>query len=127
LLVTLKPGEKWTYSPPAGHTVAWLAISKSALEYGNGKDISKGEMVVFENGEEPLEVLSNAAGPAETTTETTFVLGSAVPHPYPLHLGNYSVHTSAQALRDGERTINELGDALGDKKFATGTVPVFRH
>jgi redox-sensitive bicupin YhaK (pirin superfamily) len=125
LLVTLKPGEKWTYSPPAGHTVAWLAVSKGTLEYGNGKDISKGEMVVFEDGEEPLELLSNStAGPGATAT--TFVLGSAVPHPYPLHLGSYSVHTSDKALRDGERKIKELGDALGDRKFATGTVPVFR-
>ena len=58
-----------------------------------------------------------------------FVLGSAVPHPYPLHLGYYSVHTSAQALEIGERRIAELGRKLqdaGDRRTASGTIPVFR-
>ncbi|WP_443082914.1 hypothetical protein [Variovorax sp. HW608] len=43
-----------------------------------------------------------------------FVLGSAVPHSYPLHVGYYSVHTSAQALE------------AGDRRTASGTIPVFR-
>jgi hypothetical protein len=58
-----------------------------------------------------------------------FVIGSAVPHPHPLHLGNYSVHTSAQALKDGERRIAELHRKLqqeGDRCTDSGTIPVFR-
>jgi redox-sensitive bicupin YhaK (pirin superfamily) len=119
LLVTLQPGEKWTYTPPVGHTIAWLAISKGGLDCGNGKTIAQGEMVIFENGEEPVELTS----PARVTT---FVLGSAVPHPHPLHLGSYSVHTSAKALKLGERTIRELEEELGDLKYAAGPIPVFR-
>jgi hypothetical protein len=40
--------------------------------------------------------------------DTEFVIGSAVPHPYELALGNYSVHTSAAALRAGEERLEEI-------------------
>src|SRR2546422_8477731 len=29
LLVTLKPGERWTYEPPSGHVIAWVAPLRS--------------------------------------------------------------------------------------------------
>ena len=57
------------------------------------------------------------------------MLGSAVPHPHSLHLGYYSVHTTAAALVEGERRIAELRrqlDAAQDRRTASGTVPVFR-
>lgn len=38
---------------------------------------------------------------------------SAIPHPHGLHLGNYSVHTSAQALQTGERRILSRGMLAG--------------
>ena len=44
LLVTLKPGETWTYDPPKGHSVAWLAISQGALDAG--ETLTAGEMAV---------------------------------------------------------------------------------
>jgi hypothetical protein len=58
-----------------------------------------------------------------------FVLGSAVPHPHDLHLGYYSVHTSAEALERGERRIAELGAKLaaaGERRTQSGVTPVFR-
>ena len=121
LLVTLRAGERWTYQPPAGHTVGWLALAKGKLDAG--ASVSAGEMVVFEPGETPLVL--EASG----KEDAVFVLGSAVPHPYPLHLGYYSVHTSAQALEAGERRISELGRKVkeaGDRRTASGTIPVFR-
>lgn len=121
LLVTLKPGERWTYEPPGGHTVAWVAVSEGALS-GSGR-LSNGELVIFEPGEAPIN-FEGAEG-----TGATFVLGSAVPHPYELHLGAYSVHTSADALAAGERHIRELKerlDARGDRRTASGSTPVFR-
>jgi hypothetical protein len=45
-------------------------------------------------------------------TDTGFVLGSAVKHPYDLVTGYYSVHTNADALRQGERNIAEIGRRL---------------
>jgi hypothetical protein len=44
--------------------------------------------------------------------ETEFVLGSAVPHPHDLVTGRYSVHTSEEALAQGERHIRELHGEL---------------
>jgi len=119
--VTLKPAETWTYAPPEGHSVAWLAIAQGALEAG--ERMSAGEMIVFEPGEAPIRLTASG------DSEAVFVLGSAVPHPHDLHLGNYSVHTSAEALARGEARIAELGAKLaaaGDRRTAAGTTPVFR-
>jgi redox-sensitive bicupin YhaK (pirin superfamily) len=121
LLVTLKPGERWTYEPPAGQTIAWVAVSKGALNVG--ERVSTGELVIFDNSAAPITL----EGVADLGA--TFVLGCAVPHPYPLHLGSYSVHTSAQALATGERNIRELKQRLdqsGDRRTQTGSTPVFR-
>lgn len=121
MLVTLAPGERWTYEPPPGHVIRWVAIARGALTTGEG--VSAGELAIFEQIETPITLDSSGGLPA------TFVLGSAVPHPYPLHLGAYSVHTSADALAAGERHIRELGqrlDATGDRRTASGSTPVFR-
>lgn len=121
LLVTLAAGQRWTYHPPAGHTIGWLALAKGGLRAETS--IHSGEMVVFETGEVPITLQ------ADEGQHAVFVLGSAVPHPFPLHLGYYSVHTSARALATGETRIAELGTRLrevGDRKTAAGTIPVFR-
>jgi hypothetical protein len=80
-------------------------------------------MVVFDRGEGPilLTVLGD--------NDAVFVLGSAVPHPHDVHLGYYSVHTSAEALERGEQRIAELGAkvaAAGDRRSRSGSTPVFR-
>ena len=121
LLVTLRPRESWSYEPPPGHSVGWLALAKGTLDAGS--TISAGEMAIFENGEAPISLQATGG------EDAVFVLGSAVPHPHPLHLGSYSVHTSAEALAAGERRIAELGQKLkeaGDRQTASGSVPVFR-
>jgi redox-sensitive bicupin YhaK (pirin superfamily) len=121
LLITLNPGERWTYEPPAGHTTAWVAVGKGVLHVG--EHVSKGELAIFDRSDAAI-TLEGTAG-----TGATFVLGSAVPHPYALHLGSYSVHTSAEALAAGERHIRELKqrlDAAGDRRTEAGSTPVFR-
>lgn len=121
LLVTLKAGEAWTYQPPPGHNIAWLAIAEGKLDAG--EQLSAGELAVFDSSEAPIRL--TALG----TKETVFVLGSAVPHPHDLHLGHYSVHTSREALLRGEHRIAELGKQLagaGDRRTESGATPVFR-
>jgi hypothetical protein len=52
---------------------------------------------------------------------TRFVLGSAAKHPHDLVLGDYSVHTSMQALRKGEQEIRRIGQRLvaeGKRSYA---------
>lgn len=121
LLVTLKPGQTWSYQPPPGHSVGWLAIAQGGLE--TGESVSAGDMVVFEHSEKPIVVT------ARGETDVVFVLGSAIPHRHALHLGYYSVHTSATALARGEQRIVELARALteaGDRRTRSGLTPVFR-
>ena len=121
LLVTLTPGERWTYHPPAGHLVGWLAVASGTLDAG--APLQRGDMVVFAEDGAPI-VLE-----AQGTTNAVFVLGSAIPHPHALQLGYYSVHTSPQALAVGEERIRELGkkmQAAGDRTTASGPIPVFK-
>jgi redox-sensitive bicupin YhaK (pirin superfamily) len=118
LLVTLQPGERWTFTPPAGQTVAWLALSHGDLVGGNA--VKTGEMAVFDTGSDAIALEAGSDGPA------TFVLGSAVPHPHPLVTGYYSVHTSPEALEIGESGIERLRACLTVDPNAKGQVPVFR-
>lgn len=121
LLVRLRPGETWSYTPPAGHQIAWLAVASGGLRAS--QTLSGGDMAVFAPSQD--EITLSALG----DDEAVFVLGSAAPHSHDLHLGNYSVHTSAEALVRGKSRIAELGQALaraGDRRTASGSAPVFR-
>lgn len=100
--VRLKDGEQWQYSPPDGHSVAWLAVDNGSLN--STETIREGELAVFEESDDTVEV--RAVG------DTSFVFGSAIKHPFPLALGDYSVHTSDEALARGEAEIRRIGDVL---------------
>jgi len=109
LAVGLKDSERWRYVPPAGHTVAWLAVSSGRLEV-NGM-VGTGELAVFEESEQAIECVAHG--------DTSFVLGSAVKHPHDLVMGYYSVHTSKAALAQGEAEIERIGDELRRNKRIT--------
>ncbi|MDB5882853.1 MAG: putative pirin [Ramlibacter sp.] len=102
LSVSLKAGEQWTYSPPAGHTVAWTAVSRGSLDSPEG--LQAGELAAFAESNEPIAF--------HARTDAEFVLGSAVKHPHDLALGYYSVHTNADALREGESRIQQIARRL---------------
>jgi redox-sensitive bicupin YhaK (pirin superfamily) len=102
LSVSLKAGERWTYQPPEQHTIGWAAVSQGSLR--SPEALQAGELALFDESSEPI------AFHAETDVE--LVLGSAVKHPHDLVLGYYSVHTSAEALREGEGRIQQLGNRL---------------
>ncbi|OUM08085.1 hypothetical protein BW686_08720 [Pseudomonas syringae] len=105
LAVHLKDGEHWRYTPPAGHTVGWLAVNTGHLDAGGPIDAS--ELAVFEASDRPIDFV--ATGP------TRFVLGSAVKHPHDLVTGYYSVHTSKAALIQGEQEIDRIGALLREQ------------
>jgi len=102
LHVRLKDGERWRYTPPDGHTVAWLAVDEGSLR--SQEPIRAGELAVFEESGGVIDL--------EADGDTSFVLGSAIKHPYPLVLGYYSVHTSRATLDQGEAEINRIGRRL---------------
>lgn len=100
--VRLKAGESWTYRPRRAHDVAWIACHQGIVTAP--ERVSTGELVVFENGSQPIKF--------EATSDSSFILGSAIRHPYDLVTGYYSVHTNSDALRQGERNIAEIGRRL---------------
>lgn len=92
LHVTLRDGERWTFTPHEGHDVAWLAVSTGAVRVA-GATLER-ELAIFEEGAQPIEMIANGA--------TELVIASATKHPYPLITGMYSVHTNEDALERGE-------------------------
>ena len=100
--VHLKAGETWRFAPPAGHTVAWAAVGEGVLTAPAA--LRTGDLAVFDEAGGAIEF--------EAQTDTAFVLGSGVPHPHELFMGNYSVHTSAAALHRGEAGIRERAQLL---------------
>ena len=104
LAVRLKDGERWSYTPPAGHTVAWIALNAGQLALGTDDPVAKGELAVFEESGLTIDFLAQG--------DTSFVLGSAVKHPHDLVMGHYSVHTNKAALIQGEAEIQRIGVRL---------------
>ncbi len=110
LAVNLKAGESWTYLPPAGHSVAWAALSRGTVAVGELADapMAAGELVVFDQSVGGISF--------KALEDAEFVIGSAVPHAHALVLGRYSVHTSTEALQQGEATIKQMGVALAAQR-----------
>ena len=111
LVVSLKAGERWTYQPPEGHGVAWVAVDEGLLR--TPTPVPGGEIAIFEPSEASIDFLAEG--------DTVFVLGSAPAHRHPLALGSYSVHTSPKALRQGEAEIRRIGARLlteGKRSYA---------
>jgi redox-sensitive bicupin YhaK (pirin superfamily) len=102
LAVSLKAGQRWSYQPPQGHTVAWVAVHEGVLRAPS--PVVAGELAIFEPSEESIDFVAQG--------DTGFVLGSAAMHPHELVLGNYSVHTSVDALRRGQAEIRRIGQML---------------
>jgi redox-sensitive bicupin YhaK (pirin superfamily) len=98
LAVCLQAGQRWRYEPPTGHTVLWVAIASGVLSVPD--ELRHGELAAFEP--------SSKAVSFEALTDTEFVLGSAAPHEHDLVLGHYSVHTSPDALHNGEAHISAI-------------------
>lgn len=100
--VRLGRDERWTFTPPAGQTVAWLAVHQGAI---NGTaSAAYGDIVVFEESDEAIEISAQ--------NDVGLVIGAAVKSPHDLHIGPYSVHTSADALLQGEAEIARLAEEL---------------
>jgi len=109
--VSLKAGERWSYEPPKGHEVAWVAVHEGVVRTPTA--VPSGELAIFQPSEASIDFLAEG--------DTVFVLGSAPPHRHDLALGSYSVHTSAKALRQGEEEIRRIGARLlagGKRSYA---------
>jgi redox-sensitive bicupin YhaK (pirin superfamily) len=111
LVVSLRAGERWSYHPPKGHEIAWVAVHEGVLQAAT--PVHRGELAIFEPSEASIDFVAQG--------DTVFVLGSAPPHRYELALGSYSVHTDPEALRRGEEEIRRIGRGLlaeGKRSYA---------
>jgi redox-sensitive bicupin YhaK (pirin superfamily) len=102
LHVQLKDGERWTYEPPEGHDIAWLAVAIGGLLV-DGVTLNR-EMAVFEEGQAPIDCVAQ--------NDVEFVIASAVKHSHRLVTGVHSVHSSLEALARGEAGIEELASTM---------------
>jgi hypothetical protein len=102
LAVRLNAGERWSYQPPAEHTVLWTAVGMGSVLVPD--ELQQGELVAFRPSSASIEF--------EALSDAEFVLGSAVRHGYELVLGSHSVHTSTDALREAETRISEIQTRL---------------
>jgi redox-sensitive bicupin YhaK (pirin superfamily) len=102
LAVRLNVGERWSYQPPAEHTVLWTAVGKGSVLVPD--ELQQGELVAFRP--------SSAAIEFEAQSDAEFIVGSTVPHDHDLVLGSHSVHTSTGALREAEARISAIQTRL---------------
>jgi redox-sensitive bicupin YhaK (pirin superfamily) len=102
LNVELDAQSTWEYTPPAGHSVAWVYVYRGQLKTA-GESFEK-QLIVFQSAEMPI--------PFTADQSVGFVIGSAVPHNHELVMGPYSVHTSEQALTRGLTEIRRIGATL---------------
>jgi redox-sensitive bicupin YhaK (pirin superfamily) len=102
LAVRLKAGARWSYQPPAEHTVLWTAVGRGSVLVPD--ELQQGDLVAFTPSSSAIEF--------EARSDAEFVLGSAVPHDYDLVLGSHSVHTSTEALGEAEARISAIQKRL---------------
>jgi redox-sensitive bicupin YhaK (pirin superfamily) len=102
LAVRLRGGERWLYQPHESHDIAWLAVSLGSL-FTDGTRIDR-EMVVFDEGTQPIEIVAEPAA--------EFVIASATRHPFPLHTAMFSVHTSPENVLIGEAGIERVASSM---------------
>ena len=88
LWVQLQAGESWTYQPSSQHDIAWAFAQAGELSV-HGEVLNR-ELAVFEEG--------NGALHFNASENCAFLVGSAVKLPQELAMGNYSVHSSPEAL-----------------------------
>jgi len=100
--VSLQAGERWAFHLPPGHDRVWVFAQEGQLHVAG--DILQRELAVFEAGLSTLVFEAQGA--------CGFLLGSTPPYPHDLHLGYYSVHSSAEALKQGEATIQVIGQRM---------------
>lgn len=105
LWVQLQAGESWAYQPSSQHDMAWTFAQSGKLSV-HGQVLTR-ELAVFEEGHDALHF--------QALSDCAFLVGSAAKLPQELSLGNYSVHSSPEALAAGEQRIKEIGALLREK------------
>lgn len=105
LKVELDDGQTWRHAPSPGHTVGWIGVYEGTLL--TPTPVHTGAVAIFNESEDAFEFTAQG--------KTSFVIGTAIKHPHDLVLGYYSVHTTPDALKQGEAEISRIGASLRAK------------
>lgn len=102
LVVTLSPGSRWIFTPPAAHSTAFAFVfSGEAMVQGEPGNASL--MVLGDTGDIVVETMDHSA---------EVLVGTAAPHPHPLVMGPSSVHTNQASLDAAMTRIRAIGSKL---------------
>lgn len=100
--IVLRRGERWTFEPPATHSVLWAYVYGGAVLANETRAAS--ELLVFSEGPGLLGV--------EALEDSRLLVGSAPRLDQPLVVGRSSVHSSSAALQRSAGRIRDLGEVL---------------
>jgi redox-sensitive bicupin YhaK (pirin superfamily) len=107
-VVLNKNDETFTYKVPTGHKTSFVMVyTGSALVCDDERISTTNEVFVLDEFGETIQVKR-----VDETNVTSVLIASAVPHPYSLSLGMYSVHTNPESLAQAEMRIDRIGEEL---------------
>ena len=107
-IVLSNPEEAFSYKVPVDHKTSFVMVyTGSAFVCDDERESTTNEVFVLDEHGDVIEVRKGSDG-----TVTRILIASAVPHPYPLSLGMYSVHTNPESLSKAESRINQIGEEL---------------
>lgn len=93
----------WRFEPPDAHDVAWLYTYGGAAVVGGVEVLERHIAILEQSGTIEVSPLGE---------DTHFVVGTAAASPSPLVVGQFSIHSSQEALERGLTRIRELGQKL---------------
>jgi redox-sensitive bicupin YhaK (pirin superfamily) len=102
LVVTLSPGSRWSFSPPAAHSSAFAFVFSGEARV-QGEPGGTSLMVLGDTGDIVVETMDHSA---------EVLVGTAAPHAYPLVMGPSSVHTNQASLDAAMTRIRAIGSTL---------------
>ena len=81
----MKAGERWTYRPPAAHTVCWVAVHEGRLRTPD--TVPAGALTVFESSNEPIELVAPrfAGDVSGNTVRYSQLVGAGMVQTPPMH------------------------------------------
>ena len=106
--VVLQRGERWTFEPPAMHSVLWAYVYGGAVLANESR--AAAELLVFSDGPGLIGV--------EALEASRLLVGTAPRLSQHLVVGRSSVHSSMAALQRSAGRIREIGEVLrGDGRL----------
>ena len=100
--VQINKGESWTFTPPEGHNVLWVAVYEGELDANS--TLSKGEVIIYDESNLSVDFLAKE--------KSRIVIGSAIKSKEAIIASRSSVHTNEAALQRSQVRIQNKYEEL---------------